>query len=436
MNTSFLRLSLLFLISLYLIPGYGQHSEDQINLFTGSTEQIPITQSEIASKDPYVNKAAFNCDCKTDFFTVDTAGVIKKWRLSNNVITGGTVVLTGAYVGGLSFVGKDEASRTFYCGNSPSNSLRYYDPSITAWKFENTPFTHAINNGGYKEDQYYMRGYNSHALYHYVGGTFTQVPTGPIQITQFDVAVDTLGRAWVFTGHSGLVTTELRVYEPTGLVNSYSISLPISRATYGAFFVDGQLYIAGTTQGMGEIVPINISGTTASAGPVISFPNEVFGDVADCQCIPPTTAHCPDLSPVMRIIPSNIAGISPIEFAVEVTEINNVDTDGSNIVVRMISDQRLTFVWDVGLTTAANLPVQNADWNYLGDNGLFHSWTYNGLNQIIQGGATSSLGFQGFYDPQVTSGSTTFTATVVPFSGGECNNLTNNSNSETLVYFD
>jgi len=34
------------------------------------------------------------------------------------------------------------------------------------------------------------------------------------------------------------------------------------------------------------------------------------------------------------------------------------------------SDPRLVFVWDIGLTMAALVPVQNADWNYLGDNGF------------------------------------------------------------------
>jgi len=45
------------------------------------------------------------------------------------------------------------------------------------------------------------------------------------------------------------------------------------------------------------------------------------------------------------------------------------------------------------------------------------------------------LGFQSFYDPQSTNGQTTITATILPYSGGECNAL-NNTDSERLVYFE
>jgi len=147
-------------------------------------------------------------------------------------------------------------------------------------------------------------------------------------------------------------------------------------------------------------------------------------------CPPP----CTDLTPIVKILPGNISGNSLVQVAIKVSEVNVVDTDGSVISVRVPSDPRLVFVWDIGLTFVALTSVQNADWNYLGDNGTFHSWTYNGPGLIINGQSTSSFGFFSFYDPQGTDGQTTITATVVPFSGGECN-LLNNSDSERLIYF-
>lgn len=143
---------------------------------------------------------------------------------------------------------------------------------------------------------------------------------------------------------------------------------------------------------------------------------------------------CPDLTPTTTLIPSTIAGNSAIEVAIELSEVNGIDTDGSVISVRVPSDPRLQFVWNIGLTQAAGIPVQNADWNYLGNNGVIHNWTYNGNGLIIKGNSTAALGFQAFYDPQSTDGQTTFTSTVVPFSGGDCN-LFNNTDSEQLVYF-
>ncbi len=154
----------------------------------------------------------------------------------------------------------------------------------------------------------------------------------------------------------------------------------------------------------------------------------ITADQSDCSNL------CPDLSPIMTIVPGNIAGASMVQAAIEITELNNVDTDGAIIVVRMPSDPRLVFVWDIGLTMSALKPVNNADWNYLGDNGFVHTWTYNGPNLVISGGTKSAFGFHSFYDPQSTDGQTTLTVTVLPFAGGECNPL-NNTDSERLVYF-
>lgn len=160
-----------------------------------------------------------------------------------------------------------------------------------------------------------------------------------------------------------------------------------------------------------------------------SITGPITADQSDCPNL------CPDLTPVTTILPGNIAGISPVEVAVEITELNSITTDGSAIVIRMPSDPRLTFTWDPTLTMAALTPIQNADWTYLGDNGIVHTWLYNGPGLIINGGATSAFGYQAVYDPQFTDGQTTITASIVPFGGGECNIL-NDTDSERLVYFE
>jgi len=165
-------------------------------------------------------------------------------------------------------------------------------------------------------------------------------------------------------------------------------------------------------------------------------------DFVDTSITLPVTADqsgcenlCPDLTPITTILPGNIAGISPVGVAVEITELNGIDTDGSGILIRVPSDPRLVFVWNPGLTTVALTPVQNSVWNYLGDNGIVHTWIYNGPGSVIPGGTTSAFGFESTYDPQATDGQTTITASIVPFGGGECNIL-NDTDSERLVYFE
>ncbi len=144
---------------------------------------------------------------------------------------------------------------------------------------------------------------------------------------------------------------------------------------------------------------------------------------------------CPDLTPITTILPGNIAGISSVCVSVEVSELNGITTDSSSIKVTMPSDPRFTFTWDQTLTTCGLLTFDNPDWTYLGNNGIVHTFEYTASSQVITGSNSSAFGYASTYDPQSTDGQTTITATIRPFSGGECNIL-NNTDSERLVYFE
>lgn len=141
---------------------------------------------------------------------------------------------------------------------------------------------------------------------------------------------------------------------------------------------------------------------------------------------------CPDLSPVITVVPGNIQSVAAVGVAIEVFELNNVNTSGSSILVRVPSDPRLTFTWNPTLTSVAFTTINNSAWNYLGDNGIVHQFLYTGVQMA---GTITGFGFESTYDPQNTDGQTTITSTIVPFSGGECNIL-NNSDAERLVYFE
>lgn len=429
---------LIFLSSLICVTGIAQDKNSTYDLVkeklldpcTGSPF---IAQTTKPDNNPPVNlkPTQFECDCETDFFTVDTNGDIQRWSLSNGTVTGGTVMVTGGHRGGLSFGGPGD-SRTFYCANFSAPSFRYYDTLSNNWNTVTTPFPQCLNNGGYKNHHYFMSGTTT--FWYYNGYTFTPVVSqNPITISILDIAVDTLGQAWVFTGTTWGNSTHLNVYDSTGLITTYNFNHYTS-GPYGAFFLDGTLYLAEGT--LSRLVPIVFNGSNASIGAPITFTNNQYTDAASCQPVTPSEPPpCPDLTPVTYILPSTVSGASPLEIAVKVSEVGNAPTDGTPITIRIPSDDRVLFVWNIGLTSAAFIPVQNADWNYLGDNGLFHTWTYNGPGLIIPGGTSSAIGFQAFYDPQGTDGYTSITATIIPFSGGECN-LTNNVDAEKLVYFD
>lgn len=435
LKTSLLKLIvLLFFIPIIngpLLHGQAVLDADMYSECTGALK-TPLPKATVTNQSQQLQN--FNCDCKTDFFTVNTAGEIQQWTLNNNAITGGAVILTGGIRGGLAYCGDVGGGRTFYSGNYPAAEIKYYD--LTSWKTIPTPFNSALNNGGFKNTQYYMSGLN--AIYHYNGSTFNLVANlGATQMTVYDIAVDTMGQAWVFTGSSFGSTSQIRVYDTLGLKTSYNFPFA-SMGTYGAFFVDGTLYVAFSSGSSPANVvrPLIFNGASVQFGTPIPFPYTTYADIASCHCLSaPPPPPCTDLTPVAKILPGNISGFSQVQVAIKVSEVNGTDTDGTPISVRIPSDQRMAFVWDIGLTMAALTPVQNADWNYLGNNGLFHTWTYNGPNLIISKFSTSAFGFMAFYDPQSTSGLTSISSTIVPFSGGECN-LINNADSESLIYFE
>lgn len=178
-------------------------------------------------------------------------------------------------------------------------------------------------------------------------------------------------------------------------------------------------------------------GTISPCGKYILYASDESGSsqthliTMDNSSCPITVNNDPELTPTIRIIPGNISGVSTVGVVVDVSELNDNPTDGSAVKVRIPIDTRLTFTWDPTLTNVGFNTVQNSQWTYSTINGLFHQFEHNG---VIAGLNKLSLGFNATYDPQGTSGQTTITSTVIPFSGGETNG-TNNSDSELLVYF-
>jgi len=153
---------------------------------------------------------------------------------------------------------------------------------------------------------------------------------------------------------------------------------------------------------------------------------------ADDNCNGAVDEGKANLTPVLYVLPSSVQGVSNIGIAVKISETDNIDSDGSAVRVNIPSDPRLTFTYDPTLTFVALQQVDNSQWNYLGNTGFFHQFEYSGILNAL---STVSFGINTVYDPQGTDGQTTITATVAPFSGGECL-PTNNVDAELLEYFD
>lgn len=254
-------------------------------------------------------------DCNTDFWTITVDGHIQQWSLSNGIITGGDTILSGGGTS-LSFCG-DFNAPTFYSNNQnvPYTGFTYYD-SVSGWaNIPNISFP-VNNNGGYLNNQYYMvEGAVIQIIKYWDGVNLLTVDSthnnGNFFAGTQDIAVDTLGQAWIFTGPLPSVVDSLMVYNQYGLIDSYSITF--NHIAYGSFFLNNILYL-GTDQD--SIFPVIINGTTAQLGNPIPFHASNFTDMASCQNTGSVTSVTEFPSSTIKLFPNPTDG----NFAIDLGE--------------------------------------------------------------------------------------------------------------------
>lgn len=186
-------------------------------------------------------------------------------------------------------------SPTFY-STSLSRIPRYFDG--TAWV--NPPVSSApdkVYNCGGRGDYLYYILYDSmlisKGITRFNGNTFSTIWSwnNSRRASVGDLAVDNAGNVWFFTGPTGgspIVSDSLFVVSPTGqLLKQYAITLT-TPASYGLLLLNSVLYVAfgpnhPTTPN--ALVPILLSGNTASAGTPIAMPVPVnaYSDLESCN---------------------------------------------------------------------------------------------------------------------------------------------------------
>ncbi len=258
-----------------------------------------------------------------------------------------------------------------------------------------------------------------------------------------DINVDGTGTSWEYTngfayrnsntGPSATFVTSEWTFSGidawVGETDNASAVAPFPTGTFTAASGGGNLLGAADCDGDGVTNADECADSTDPLDPCSYEDLSITGPVTADQ----TSCACPDLSPILNLLPNNISGASNINIVAEIVELGGADTDGSTIKVRLPSDPRFSFTYDPTLMNIGFNPVQNADWTYTGNNGVVHEFTYNPAVLVANG--RTAFGYVGVYDPQATDGQTTLTVTIVPLSGGECV-FTNNTDAETLIYFD
>ncbi|NNF01802.1 MAG: T9SS type A sorting domain-containing protein [Bacteroidia bacterium] len=269
----------------------------------------------------------FETNSSKDFFSINSSCFIQQWSLSNGTVTGGDTILSGGGTS-LGFCGNIN-NPTFYTNDWNIIGIKHYDAD-SGWITTPTQ-TVVDNNGGHLNDQYYqVVGAVIQIIKYWDGTNLSTVDSlnGEFFAGTHDMAVDTLGRAWVFIGSSPSNIDSIRVYDRHGRLFSYPINF--NQTAHSSFFLNDTLYIA-TAQNF--IYPVLISGSTAQLGNPIAFPIGSITDMASCQ-FSQTINSIQDLStdaPTLYPNPTNGLLFLPVEIASDAISLFNSKGQSLNV---------------------------------------------------------------------------------------------------------
>ncbi len=331
-----MKTTILIIVSILMCTfGFGQIEKDEylfndkkitFDALSGTYDNPNVKSSSDADE---ISSKGFERDCSSDFWTINGDGHMQQWSLTNDSISGGEVILQSD-ASGIAFCG-DEDSPTFYGSHYPNAGITYYD-SLEGWVDIPTPFA-VLNNGGHKNDQYYMRTVTdqttqwqvSRVIYHFDGTDLSTIDSlENTYISVADIAVDTLGQAWVFEGDSLFTISNINVYDKDGLINSYDISFDVYRA-YGSFFLNEILYVGISD----SIYPILIEDEKATRGEPIVFPYLDYKDMASCQGNPLMTSISELSTSDVEVFPNPTFDIINIPEHISIDSVEILDMRGN-----------------------------------------------------------------------------------------------------------
>ena len=213
--------------------------------------------------------------------------------------------------------------------------------------------------------------------------------------------------------------------------------------------LNGSPVVIGTAPGNVTLTGVTVpSGLTLNPnGTVTIAPNTTPGNYSVtykiCEITNPTncstvtsiivvaTPSPSDLTLNITLAPNIMHGATPFNVTVRVSEMLGNPTDGSEIMVRIPKDLRLSFTFNAAATHIGFSTVNNAVWTYdASDQNYFVFRT----NTVIASNASSTFGFSGTFTPGQSNGKLTVTASLNSGSGGETNSQ-NNQDAEVADYF-
>ena len=229
-----------------------------------------------------------------------------------------------------------------------------------------------------------------------------------------------------------------------GLTGGITTALTLNDKLNGTAVVigiaPGNVILTGVTVPTGFI--LNLNGTVTIA------PNTAAGNYnltyKICDVINPTNCSsvtsiivvsavvpAADLTPNTILYPNIMHGNTQFKVIISVIELLGNPTNGSEIMVRVPKDPRVSFTFNPVATAIGSTLVNNNIWTYDESNTFFHIFK---TSAVIAASTFSTFGFDATFTPGQSNGRYTLTSSLNSGSGGELN-VQNNQNAVIVDYF-
>jgi hypothetical protein len=224
--------------------------------------------------------------CNPNTFWGISGGQISEWTISGTTITSNGVLsipqATGNALGFCDNLSGGTFSPTFY--SSDLNTVSYYDG--TNWVPTGVAQICSVSNAAGAGNYLYYNVYGGSCIDRFDGNSMTTIYSNPGRVFSIaDLTADAAGNIWCPMGYIAGTTDSIIVISPSGQV-LHQFSLPLSSNNgYGAFLLNGILYLGfGSSNSTypNKLVPITFTSTTAVAGLPINFTTTSL-DLASCN---------------------------------------------------------------------------------------------------------------------------------------------------------
>ena len=293
MKTTIYTSVLLKILILSSIPAFSQFIP-LTNGTANATGNAPISPGR--NMDLISYDLASGVPCMANSFWAITDTTVDQLRLDSTGVTLiGSTPINRPFDPNLAFCNNlngGNFSPTFYSTQGYTSPVYFTGTGVASTGYSVAP-DYIINCGGNGNYLYYIlynNSFKSIAVVRYNGTAISTVYSlaDSISATVADLAVDSSGNVWVFTGRNdgNLITDSLHVVSPAGqMIKQYPFSLNTSSA-YGCFLLNSKLYIGLGSDNPAHpntLIPVNISAGTATAGTPVSMPaTVVYSDLASC----------------------------------------------------------------------------------------------------------------------------------------------------------